>query len=702
MGAECTIPRPNIIYSNKLNENMPSNQIGSYTNYGITKKLSFNDFDEIEKLSERENFVHHLLDSFIEFKEQNCLGYRKFNKEKNTYDSKFTYFNYAKIGEISNNLAYGLIRNMLIKEEEFSDEEKAYQFLGILSENCIEWACTDFASQLDSITTIPFDINNITEKKFFEIVKVTKLITLAVSKKNGFNLLNNFMKNSKSYGECSLKNVIVYDLTEDNKENSELVSIMKEYGITLYYFTDLIKFDENNNHHKLKQSDNSAIFTILFSSEDEGDKVPKGVKLSQQNLSSQLTFVADSGININLNDCYYSYVSLSNIIERVLILQLITYGSSIGFASWSKFNENDFFNDIKTLSPTILLGKPQTLLVLRNYFIHLVKIHNNDCSKGMIKNAILQKRESFMKNLVIEDSFYDSWALGGIKHFFGGKIRFLISFFDHLPSELAIDLKILFASPVIEVYGNSELGGVCLTTHMDDLHNNCTGGPLTTAKVKLVGRSDIGFTINNNPMQGELYVKGPILFQGYFQNKTLSDKIISDGWYSTGDIMMLKDDNLGFIMIDSVNNLIKLDERLYVSPNNLESKYIRNKYISQICIISSNNKDKQPNSLIAVIVPSRKKLLDFLIVNKKISVQQVDDLGVVEKYFNSEEVISEVLKECEEIYNLDKKGLSHHEKIEKIYLISERFSEENGMKNGKGRLNRKNVEKYYLEHNKKV
>ncbi len=685
MGGACTFQHSNIIYSSKSTELLQKNEEGSYINYRISR-----DFDEIEIVSEKENFVHHLIESFSEFKNQNCLGYRKFNKEINSFNNYYSFIKYSELGEMSRNFAYNLKRLNLVQEEKFTDEEQAFKLLGILAENSVEWVSTDIAAQLDSVTLVPLDFNTITERNFFQILQKTKISTLAISKESGFNLLTSFMKNSKNYGEIALKNVIFFNYTTE--KSTVLDTIIKDLGLSLFFFTDLIKLDEKNSEFQLNESTRDTIFTIKFS-EENGELV--GVKLSQKNLSSQLPFVGDSGIDLNSNDSHYSYVPMSNITERVLNFMLITYGACIGFASIGKFSLENYISDVKFLKPTFLFGSPQTLLEIRAYFLHKAE-NTKGCTKNMIKKAIISKRENFLKNSVIEDSFIDSWALDVIKEEFGGRVRFIMSFFDNLNKDLALDLKILFACPLVEVYGMTELGGICLSTHISDLLNDCIGGPITTSKVKMLDKSNIGFTINNHPRQGELLVKGPSVFPGYFQNKKLTKNKVKDGWFGTGDLVLFQEENIGFRYLDRIENIIVVEDkmkRVFISPYKIENFYSKVSYVSQICVISVPEEDKKV--LMAIIVPCKTRILDFLLLNKFVSIEEADKIGIVEKYYKSEKVLEDIEKEFEILFNLDK-SLFIKEKVENFCLSKDTFTKENGMIDINGRLNRQKVKEYYL------
>jgi acyl-CoA synthetase (AMP-forming)/AMP-acid ligase II len=85
------------------------------------------------------------------------------------------------------------------------------------------------------------------------------------------------------------------------------------------------------------------------------------------------------------------------------------------------------------------------------------------------------------------------------------------------------------------VYGSTEAHRVCV------LHD-----PDLFAKPYSVGQPNVG-TLARRDETGELWVKSPLLFCGYFENEAATDEVLVDGWYRTGDVVQLDDE--GYVSV---------------------------------------------------------------------------------------------------------------------------------------------------------
>ncbi len=117
---------------------------------------------------------------------------------------------------------------------------------------------------------------------------------------------------------------------------------------------------------------------------------------------------------------------------------------------------------------------------------------------------------------------------------------------------------------------------------------------------------EMGYTIDDKPYpRGEILTKTKQMFSGYINNSEETRAALTDdGFFRTGDIVELRTDTNGqpdLHVIDRKKNFFKLSQGQFVSPEFLQSIYIRSPFVEQIYI----HGDLLADSVTAVVVPNR-------------------------------------------------------------------------------------------------
>lgn len=135
-------------------------------------------------------------------------------------------------------------------------------------------------------------------------------------------------------------------------------------------------------------------------------------------------------------------------------------------------------------------------------------------------------------------------------------------------------LRCVFCCPIVEAYGQTESCGASFATKIFDNRSGHVGGPGVGVEFKLADLPDMNYTRNSRPFPaGEICIRGPAVFEGYFKNKALTDETLDkDGWLRTGDVGCLTEQKK-LKIIDRAKNIFKLSQGEYIVPEKLERAY---------------------------------------------------------------------------------------------------------------------------------
>jgi len=198
------------------------------------------------------------------------------------------------------------------------------------------------------------------------------------------------------------------------------------------------------------------------------------------------------------------------------------------------------------------------------------------------------------------------------------------------------------------------------------LQLGAVGGPVPASEIKLVDAKDAGYFSTNNPPQGEIYLRGPAIFKGYYKRPDEDEKAFTeDGWFKTGDVGQWQKDGT-LVIIDRLKNLVKLAGGEYIAVEHLESVYKSSPLLANGAIVV-NGDHNQP---MMVCVGHPVNLPAFA---KKNGLSNSDDM---EALCRDEKVIDAAHKELNAVAK--KNGLKGMELLESIVLTEDEWTPESG------------------------
>ncbi|MBR1635942.1 MAG: acyl--CoA ligase [Lachnospiraceae bacterium] len=116
-----------------------------------------------------------------------------------------------------------------------------------------------------------------------------------------------------------------------------------------------------------------------------------------------------------------------------------------------------------------------------------------------------------------------------------------------------------------------------------------------------------GMIFGNRPLEqmsvkidenGELLVKGPMVFGGYLNDDEATSTVFKDGWFCTGDLARETEDGRIFI-VGRLKNLIVLSNGENVSPEEIEGILQKSEYVDEVVVF------EQDDRIAAEIFPGR-------------------------------------------------------------------------------------------------
>ena len=642
---------------------------------------------EVEDYYKDKTLIGKVLEKMKEFKDRPCLGRRlKIGETKEgspIFEKKYTYFTYNEVEEF----CYKFAKNLHEKRDEFIIKDSyinlELNLVGIFAKNCIEWVITDFGCHLDSVTNVTL-YSTLGQETFKFICEETKIKTIFVSP----DLVDSLCEYKNKFNLNYLRNAILYDFTTNCDTKIYLEKLKNANFNAISFTSEFLKENDNIKKSDLILSQPDTTMTICYTSGTSGN--PKGVMISQRNMIVSLeTIIRDTGVPLDEYGAHLSFLPLAHIFERIIISGFMISAARIGFIST---NVKNLVEDMSIFGPTIVCLVPRVMQTIRTKIFDSFNSLNL-WQKELAYKAYYTKLENFRKYGIINHVIYDQIIFKKVRNMFGGKVKCLLSASAPMQKELADDFKIFFSVPIVEALGMTELSGATFCTNTKDLTNLTTGGVTGGAKLILRSVPELNYYVDDiidgiECPAGEICVKGPMVFQGYYKNDEENNKSFDkDGYFHTGDVGRLFP-NLGngLKVVDRVKEIFKLSQGEYIVPAKLETVYYQCPYIKQIMVYGNSNM----NNIIAIINPDLNRCSQ--------------DLGIPLEEINKDEEnpnLKDLIRKDLQKYASEAKfnGL---EKIKYMILTFEGFTINNGCMTPTMKIIRKKVELKFKERIDKI
>jgi long-chain acyl-CoA synthetase len=429
--------------------------------------------------------------------------------------------------------------------------------VAILSENRWEWAITDFACLAMGVVDVPI-YPNLLAGQIVPLLADSGSRILFVSTRAQYD------KIAPHRAATPIEHIVLMD--EETIPGANCFSSVIGSAIASGGQHDA---DFDDAAHAIQPAD---LATLIYTSGTTGE--PKGVLLTHGNIACNVNYsLAEFGLNAT--DSCISFLPLSHITARHL-----------DYALYAKDVLVAYCNSFEKLPQALLAVQPTILVAVPRVFEKVRQVAEQKASESAIKRRLFawalatgaKHRDEVAAGRTPSSL---SWKIANalvykkLKAGFGGRVRYSIAG----GAPLGLDTAHWFASAgirILEGYGLTETSPVIALNTADANRMGSVGKPLPNVECRIA-------------QDGELLVRGPSIFQGYWKKSADEATIDKEGWFATGDIGRIDDD--GFLYItDRKKELLKTSGGKLIAPQPIENKLKASVLVGNCALVGDRHK----------------------------------------------------------------------------------------------------------------
>jgi len=329
---------------------------------------------------------------------------------------------------------------------------------------------------------------------------------------------------------------------------------------------------------RLKLVTDDRLATLIYTSGTTGP--PKAVMLSHHNLA----WTASGALQVvplGPDDSTLSYLPLSHIAEQMFTIHApATIGLQVYFAeSMEKLADN-----LKEVQPTLLFGVPRVWEKIHTGITSKLKdapalrkkIAEWAMATGSEMTHLRNRGEEPRWGLRLRHKIADRVVFRKVKAAIGlSKARYCVSG----AAPISRDVLEFFGSldvRILEVYGQSEDCGPTTFNQPNKARFGTVGPAIPGLELKIAE-------------DGEILVRGPNVFMGYFKDKAATEEVLVDGWLHSGDLGSI--DDAGFLTITGrKKEIIITAGGKNIAPKNIEAALKDSPWIAEAVVIGDRRR----------------------------------------------------------------------------------------------------------------
>ena len=439
----------------------------------------------------------------------------------------------------------------------------------IIGDNCPEWVFADVGIQCCGAAAVGVYATNAWQQVEY-VVTDSEAKFLFVENEEQLDKWLNFKNNAPN-----LRKVIVWD-TEGLRQFKDPMVITFDELLEIGVRIEREQPQLFEKRARLVEPEDVSV--LIYTSGTTGP--PKGAMLTHRNCV-WMGWAITHNNPMHGTDEIMSFLPLCHIFEQLFsVLAHFTVGHVVNFIE----SPDTVADNMIEISPTVGHAVPR--IWEKYYSAIMIRMSDATWFKRLVFGAALKigRRRADLK-MDFKPVYVPLELLYRLAHFVVfrklkqrmGFDRLRIAYSGAAP--IAPEILHFFQSigvNLMEGYGQTEGTGVTTTSRIGRVKFGTVGIPLEGVEIKIAA-------------DGEILVKSPAVFKGYFKNPRATEETIVDGWLHSGDVGEIDED--GYLKItDRKKDIIVTAGGKNITPQYIENKLKASLYINDAVVIGDKRK----------------------------------------------------------------------------------------------------------------
>ena len=315
-------------------------------------------------------------------------------------------------------------------------------------------------------------------------------------------------------------------------------------------------------------------FTFIYTSGTTGP--PKGCVLSHGNYRTVLNMLEGVDV-VHDGEVVYLFLPLAHAFALLIQLLVFDVGSTMAYYGG---DTQQIVAEVGEVKPTYLPSVPR--IFEKIYTLATASLSPED--KAQLDKAValgVKVRDLQAHGQEVPEELKAPFAeaekrvFANVRAIFGGNLRQAVSGAAPIAPEI---LEFFYAAgvPVLEGYGMTETATVATYSTVENHRFGTVGRALPGSEIKIAD-------------DGEVLIKGPNIFGGYYRNDDASFGAVIEGWLHTGDLGEMDAD--GYLkIVGRKKDIIITAGGKNITPANLEAEIKQHPLVSQCVVVG----DRRP------------------------------------------------------------------------------------------------------------